>query len=72
MVERMESAAVRMESMLHNLLDYCCPARDDLVMDPVNLDELMQHVLVEYRGVIKQQAARVSVERPLPCVAAPG
>lgn len=68
MIERVECSVVRMESHLQQLLEYCWLAQEDVALDPVNLEELMQHVVMEHRLVIERRGARISVERPLPCV----
>jgi len=67
MVERMQCAAVRMEVTLRNLIEYCL-GHDEVVLDPVSLDELMQHVMMEQRAVIQRRNADITVQRPLPCV----
>jgi light-regulated signal transduction histidine kinase (bacteriophytochrome) len=67
MVERMECAAVRMEVTFRNLIEYCM-GHDEVVLDPVSLDELMQHVMMEQRAIIQRRNAEITVQRPLPCV----
>jgi light-regulated signal transduction histidine kinase (bacteriophytochrome) len=67
-IERMECAAVRMENTLQDLLDYCCLGQEKVALDPVNLDELAQHVIMEHRDIIQRRGAEIIVERPLPCV----
>jgi light-regulated signal transduction histidine kinase (bacteriophytochrome) len=68
MIERMECAAVRMEATLQDLLEYCCLGHEEVALDPVNLDELMQHVVMEHRSIIQRRGAEISIDRPLPCV----
>jgi signal transduction histidine kinase len=67
MVERMECAAMRLEATLRNLVEYCL-GHDDAVLDPVSLEELMQHVMMEQRAIIERRNADITVQRPLPCV----
>lgn len=67
-IERMECAAVRMETTLQDLLEYCCLGHEEVALDPVNLDELTQHVIVEHRDIIQRRGAEIIIERPLPCV----
>ncbi|MGH7958090.1 MAG: sensor histidine kinase, partial [Opitutaceae bacterium] len=67
-LERMECAAVRMEATFQDLLDFCCLGHDSVALDPVNLEELMQHVVMEQRIAIQRRRAEIAVERPLPCV----
>ena len=68
MIERMECAALRMESTLQHLLEYCSLGHEEVALDPVNLEELMQHVMVEHRLMIEHRRAEITVDRPLPCV----
>jgi PAS domain S-box-containing protein len=67
-IERMECAAVRMDATVQHLLEYCCLEHAELALDPVSLEELMQHVMMEHRGFIQRQRAQITIERPLPCV----
>lgn len=67
LVERMECAAVRMERITQYLLDYCLGIKE-VALDPVNLEELMQHVVMEHRALIQRRGAEITIERPLPCV----
>jgi two-component system, chemotaxis family, sensor kinase Cph1 len=67
LVERMQCAAVRMERTLQGLLDYCLGV-EEVALDPVNLEELMQHVVMEQRATIQRRGADITIERPLPCV----
>lgn len=67
LVERMECAAVRMERILQSLLDYPLGV-EEVALDPVNLEELMQHVVMEHRALVQRRNAEITIERPLPCV----
>ena len=71
MIVRMESAAVRLEATLQNLVEYCL-GNDEVDLDPVNLEELMQHIIMEHRAIIEHSNADIAVERPLPCVRGAG
>jgi signal transduction histidine kinase len=66
-VERIECAAVRLEATLQQLLDYTIGGEAPS-LDPVNLDELVQAVLVEHRALVDQRQADIVVARPLPAV----
>jgi light-regulated signal transduction histidine kinase (bacteriophytochrome) len=70
MVERIRSAAARMEETLKNLLQYSTLAREEIVMQSVNADEVVKELLIEYRDVIQQRKADIRVEGPLPVVRA--
>lgn len=66
-IERIEFAAVRTDAVLQHLLDFCHLGLDEIALDPVNLDELVQQVVVEQRGLIHRTCAEISIDRPLPC-----
>jgi C4-dicarboxylate-specific signal transduction histidine kinase len=69
LAERAEGAAVRLEMMLRHMMDYCGLSQSDGgAHDPVNLEELVQQMVLEHRGVIQSRGAHVEVARPLPCV----
>lgn len=67
-IERMECAAFRLESTLQHLLEFSSLGFEDVALDPVNVDEVVQNVLVEHRALIQQRQAEIELERPLPCV----
>jgi K+-sensing histidine kinase KdpD len=67
MMERIRAASVRMESTLKHLLKYSTLAREEITLGPVNTDELVKGLLVEYRGFLQEKQAMVSVD-PLPAV----
>lgn len=66
-IERIEFAAVRTDGVLQHLFDYCHLGHDEVALDPVNLDELVQQVVVEQRGLITRTQAEITIDRPLPC-----
>jgi light-regulated signal transduction histidine kinase (bacteriophytochrome) len=67
-IERMECAAVRTEATLQHLLEYCCLGYEPVALDPVNLEELMQQVIIEHRATLQHHRAELTIDRPLPCV----
>jgi signal transduction histidine kinase len=67
-IERMECAAVRTEATVHHLLEYCGLGHEEVALDPVSLEELMQHVIMEHRFLLARHGAELVVDRPLPCV----
>lgn len=68
MIERIRVAAQRMEDTLKRLLDYGSLAREEVVPEPVNTDNLITDLLIEQREQIELQNADVLVDRPLPTV----
>src|SRR5688500_4738003 len=68
MVERIRSAGVRMEETLKHLLEYSTLAREDIVLEVVNADEVVRDLLVEHRGLLQEKKAEVDVVRPIPPV----
>lgn len=66
--ERMECAALRAEATLQHLVEYCSFGRESVAVDPVNLEEVVQHVIVEHRDAVEQRHAVLDITRPLPCV----
>jgi signal transduction histidine kinase len=68
MLHRIENAAMRMEETLKHLLEYSMLAREELVMQALDLNEVLSDVLVEHRGMIQQVRADVIVSPALPPV----
>lgn len=68
MLHRVENAAIRMEETLRNLLEYSTLGREEVVLQSLNLNEVVRDLVIEYRGVIQQTGAEVSVGRDLPPV----
>lgn len=68
MVQRVENAAIRMEETLKLLLEYSTLAREEVVLQSLNLNEVVRDLVIEHRGVIQQMLAEVLVERDLPPV----
>jgi PAS domain S-box-containing protein len=70
MLHRIENAAVRMEETLKNLLEYSTLAREEVVLQSIDLNEVLRDLLIEHRGVIQQKQAEVIVAPNLPPVRA--
>ena len=68
MVDRIRVAAQRMEDTLRRLLEYSALSREEVALQPVNVDSIVTDLLIEHRGVIEQKNADVLVDRPLPMV----
>jgi light-regulated signal transduction histidine kinase (bacteriophytochrome) len=68
MVQRIQSAAYRMETTLRNLLQYSTLSREEIVLESVDVDSVVSDLLIEHRGIIQERKAEVSVEKPLPRV----
>jgi len=68
MMERVDRAAQRMEATLRQLLAYSVLVREDATPQRVELDEVVQGVLREFRTQTEASGATVEVQRPLPAV----
>jgi len=68
MLHRIENAAIRMEETLKHLLEYSMLAREEVVLQALDLSEVLSDVLIEHRGMIQQMHADVSVSPALPPV----
>lgn len=68
MLQRVENAAIRMEETLKHLLEYSTLAREEVVLQSLNLNEVVRDLTIEHRGLIQQMHAEVSIGRDLPPV----
>lgn len=68
MVERIRCAALRMEETLKHLLAYSTLAREDIVIESLDVGSLVADLLIEHRAVVQQSNAQIEVARPLPPV----
>lgn len=68
MLHRIENAAMRMEETLKHLLEYSMLAREEVVLQSLDLSEVLRDVLIEHRGMIQQMRAEVKVAPHLPAV----
>lgn len=62
---RIVAAAVRMDSLIRDLLDYARLSREALRSHPLDLDEVLSAVLTQMRPELEERRAEVSVARPL-------
>lgn len=70
MLERIRCAAVRMEDTLKHLLEYSTLSREDIALEPVDVEQLVKDLLIEHRGLLQETHAEATVDRPLPSVRA--
>jgi signal transduction histidine kinase/DNA-binding response OmpR family regulator len=66
--QRIVTAARRLDALTHDLLTYSHLGRAAMVLEPVNLEEVVEEVLTELKAEIRTKAAHVTVDRPLPQV----
>jgi signal transduction histidine kinase len=62
---RIVAAAVRMDTLIQDLLAYARLSREALSPQPVDLDEVVGDVLSQVQGELSERGAVVRVERPL-------
>lgn len=67
---RIIRAATRMDTIIQDLLSYSRLSRADLQLTDVSLDAIVTDVLANFHTLIRQAAARVTVDGPLPSVRA--
>jgi signal transduction histidine kinase len=65
---RIATAARKMDALILDLLDYSRLTRQDVKIEPVNLDQLMADVLRGLEGEIRERHAEIVVEPTLPRV----
>jgi signal transduction histidine kinase len=68
-LQQVTAAAIRMQNLISDLLDYSRVGRQDLNIEAVNVTDLVQGVLSDLAASIRESGARVS-HGPLPTVAA--
>lgn len=68
MMHRIENAALRMEETLKHLLEYSSLAREEIVLQSININELVRDLLIEHRGIIQETKAEVCTDPSLPAV----
>jgi PAS domain S-box-containing protein len=68
MLHRIENAAMRMEETLKHLLEYSMLAREEVVLQALELNEVLRDVMIEHRGLIQRTQAEVIVAPDLPAV----
>lgn len=69
-VQRIHSAAQRMESFIRDLLAYSRLNRPNLMVQPVNLEMVISQVLTDLEDSRQQQQAEVKMQKPMAIVLA--
>jgi two-component system, chemotaxis family, sensor kinase Cph1 len=64
--ERIHNAAVRMDQLLRDLLEYSRLSRAEIKIEAVDLEAVIDDVIAQHRGKIEESGGTVAVERPLP------
>jgi PAS domain S-box-containing protein len=60
-LKRVRRAAIRMGQLIDDLLDYSRLERKDLILGPVNLPRLIEHLLMEFFDGIHQRGVSVKI-----------
>jgi PAS domain S-box-containing protein len=68
--QRIHNAAVRMDQLLLDLLEYSRLSRAEIKVESVPLESVLDDVLAQHQGRILETMAQITVERPLPRVMA--
>jgi PAS domain S-box-containing protein len=69
-LNRIISAAVRMDVIIHDLLGYSRLGRGDVALAPRSLDEAVAETIAQQQAVTQRLGAQIIVESPLPPVLA--
>ncbi len=67
---RVSEAAERMDRLIHDLLEYGRLGHAPLPIAAISAEDSVNHVLADLGGEIEAKSAQITVERPLPVVAA--
>ena len=65
-IGRIRRAALRMDELLLNLLEYTRVSRSNVPLEPLSVTEVVNDVLLQYQGAVNERNARISVQEPLP------
>ncbi|MFH1672231.1 MAG: PAS domain S-box protein [Pseudomonadota bacterium] len=66
---RIVDAAQRMETLIEDLLTYSRLSRAEIRLAPIGLESIVEEVLTQCQGEIKEKKAEITVDKPLPQVA---
>lgn len=69
-LNRIISAAVRMDVIIHDLLGYSRLGRGEIALNPRSLDEAVAEAIAQQQPVAQRLGAQIMVESPLPAVLA--
>jgi signal transduction histidine kinase len=67
-ITKISAAAKKMDALILDLLDYSRVTRQDVQIEPVNLEVLTTDTLRQMEAEIRERQAEVVVEKPLPVV----
>ncbi|MCK4328388.1 PAS domain S-box protein [candidate division WOR-3 bacterium] len=67
-INRIASAADRMDSLINDLLSYSKLNREEIKSQLIDLGPVVKNVLSQLEDEIKKKKAQVSIEEPLPCI----
>ncbi|MDY7031650.1 MAG: ATP-binding protein, partial [Thermodesulfobacteriota bacterium] len=63
---RIDASALRMETLIQDLLNYSRLSRSEIELKPVNLDSVVDNILKQLDTEIQNKDALITVDRPLP------
>lgn len=69
-LNRIISAAVRMDVIIHDLLGYSRLGRGEIMLAPRSLEDAVAEVIVQHQAISQRLGAQILVDSPLPSVLA--
>src|SRR5262249_12290618 len=67
-LQTLQRLAQRMENLIDSLLHFSRAGRQELAVQPVNLDRVLAHVVDSLRITLEETGTQLRVPRPLPTV----
>jgi signal transduction histidine kinase len=67
-IAKISVAAKKMDALILDLLDYSRVTRQEIRIEPVDLDQLVAEVLRQMEPELRERGAEVVIEKPLPAV----
>lgn len=67
-LDRIRSSSVRMDRLIHDLVEYVQLTIIESEMRPISIAPLLSEVLAHYRSTVEQKGARVTIESEMPTV----
>jgi signal transduction histidine kinase len=68
-VQRIGRAAGRMDELLQNLLEYSRVSRAQAKVEPLNINEIVNDVVIQHQGLIDNSGAELHIQPGMPIVA---
>lgn len=68
-LRRINASAGRMDALINDVLTYSRLLRSEIILQPVNLDDLVRLIVTTYPN-LQANGAEIAIERPLPVVLA--